>query len=170
MYYVYTYKITTRAVSTTNLTFFTKRTAKKMIIFYYTRVKFWVRCWVLCGVIIHQIESTNASIVSIKVHTRNIFKKIFVGSQILTINATKFAGLDEILIYHICMLESKTSEVVVLFLSLFCLVLCTSYSFRLAICIQSFFLILRIYQQEFGNNVLSPKFLGKWGGGVLTIN
>ena len=27
--------------------------------------------------------------------TRNIFKKIFGGSQILTINATKFAGLDE---------------------------------------------------------------------------
>ena len=31
--------------------------------------------------------------------TRNIFKKIFGGSQILTINATKFAGLDEIPIY-----------------------------------------------------------------------
>ena len=39
----------------------------------------------------------------------------------------------------LCMLESKTSEVVVLFLSLFCLVLCTSNSFRWAICIWIFF-------------------------------
>ena len=36
-------------------------------------------------------------------------------------------------------LESKSSEVVVLFLSLFCLVLCTSNSFRWAICIWIFF-------------------------------
>ena len=28
-----------------------------------------------------------------------------------------------------------------------------------------FFLILGIHQQGFGNSVLSPKFLGKWGGG-----
>ena len=28
-----------------------------------------------------------------------------------------------------------------------------------------FFLILGIHQQGFGNNVLSPKFLGKLGGG-----
>ena len=31
--------------------------------------------------------------------TRNILKKIFGGSQILTINATKFSGLGEIPIY-----------------------------------------------------------------------
>ena len=30
---------------------------------------------------------------------------------------------------------------------------------------ESFFSILGIHQQGFGNNVLSPKFLGKWGGG-----
>ena len=63
------------------------------------------------------------------------------------------------------MLESKISEVVVLFPSLFCLVLCTSNSFRWAILIWIFILILGIHQQGFGNNVLSPKFLGKWGGG-----
>ena len=43
----------------------------------------------------------------------------------------------------LCMLESKTSEVVVLFLSLFCLVLCTSNSFRWAICIWIFFFNFR---------------------------
>ena len=34
--YVYTYKITTRAVSTISSIFFTKRTAKKLLIFYYS--------------------------------------------------------------------------------------------------------------------------------------
>ena len=43
-------------------------------------------------------------------------KKIFGGSQILTINATKFAGFRRI---SLCMLESKTSGVVILFLSQF---------------------------------------------------
>ena len=57
-------------------------------------------------------------------------KKIFGGSQILTINATKFAGLGRNSLLPLCMLESKTSEIVVLFLSFFCLVLCTSNSFR----------------------------------------
>ena len=62
------------------------------------------------------------------------------------------------------MLESKTSEVVVLFLSLFCLALCTAKSMPLNL----FFFNLGIHQQGFGNNVLSPKFLRKRG--VLTIN
>ena len=43
-------------------------------------------------------------------------KKIFGGSQILTINATKFAGFRR---NFLCMLESKTSGVVILFLSQF---------------------------------------------------
>ena len=65
------------------------------------------------------------------------------------------------------MLESKTSEVVVLFLFFFCLVLCSSNSSSWAICIWIFFQFLGIHQQGFGNNVLSPKFLGKWG--VLAV-
>ena len=59
------------------------------------------------------------------------------------------------------MLESKTSEVVGLFLSLFSLVLCTANSMHL----NPFFFNLGIHQQGFGNNVLSPKFLRKQGGG-----
>ena len=94
--------------------------------------------------------------------TRNIFKKdIRRLSNTDNLNATKFAGFRR---NFLLPLKSKTSEVVVLFLFLFCLVLCTAYSMHLNL----FFFNLGIHQQGFGNNVLSPKFLRKRG--VLTIN
>ena len=52
------------------------------------------------GLVFTVCQDTHFGVPSIiRVKTRNIFKKIFSGSQILTINATKFAGLDEIPIY-----------------------------------------------------------------------
>ena len=83
---------------------------------------------------------------------------IFGGSQILTINATKFAGFRRNSLLPLCMLKSKTSEVVVL----------TLFAERYAA--ESFFFsILGFHQQGFGNNALSPKFLGKWGGGGVVV-
>ena len=89
----------------------------------------------------------------------------------LTINATKFAGLDEIPIYPFACWNLKSAKL----WSCFCLSIawfCAHLAlFAERYASQSlFFLVLGIHQQGFGNNDLSPKFLGKWGGGVLTIN
>ena len=80
-------------------------------------------------------------------------KKIFGGSQILTINATKFAGLDEIPIYPFAYWNLKPAKL----WSCFCLSFAwfcahlTLFAERYAS--ESFFLILSIHQQGFGNNV-----------------
>ena len=64
--------------------------------------------------------------------TRNIFKKdIRRLSNTDNLNATKFACFRRNFFLPLSMLESKTSKVVVLFLSLFCLVLCTAKSMHL---------------------------------------
>ena len=96
----------------------------------------------------------DASITKQKIY----LKKILGCSQILTIQTQPNSlVLDEI---SLSMLESKTSKVVVLFLSLFSLVLCTANSMHL----NPFLFNLGIHQQGFGNNVLSPKFFKKTGG------
>ena len=89
------------------------------------------------------------------------------------INATKIAGLDEIPIYPFACWNLNPAKL----WSCFCLSFawfCANLTlFAEGYASESFFfLILGIHQQGFWNNVLSPKFLGKWvgGGGVLTIN
>ena len=90
------------------------------------------------------------------VQTRNIFKKDIRRLSNTDNKRNQIRWFRRNSHLPLCMLESKTSEVVGLFLPLFRLVLCTSNSFRWAICIRIFFLILGIHQQGFGNNVLSP--------------
>ena len=64
--------------------------------------------------------------------TRNIFKQdIRRLSNTDNLKATKFNGFRQKFLLPHSILESKTSEVVVLFLSLFCLVLCTVKSMHL---------------------------------------
>ena len=67
---------------------------------------------------------------NIIIKTRNILKKDIRRLSNTDNKRNQSRWLRRISHLPLCMLESKTSEVVVLFLSLFCLAVCTSNSFR----------------------------------------
>ena len=117
---------------------------------------------------VHWLSSFNISNCQ-SVLTRNIFKKDIRRLSNTDDKRNQIRWFRQNSHLPLCMLESKTSEVVVLFLPLFRLVLCTSNFFRWAICIRIFFFFnfrhspARVWEQCFKSLVF--KKMGGGGGG-----